>query len=225
MSDDDYDRALENFLDHKMRQDREAIIANWSENDRAEFLSLIDIADLIWEAGHEAPALDADPIAAMLGLIPDPQVSLDSRALSRARKRARLKPSDIAERLMAHGWNVGVRDVFRWEVQSAMDVSPALIRAIADVIGAKSEQLIADQRTPEELHATLSISQSPRFESLVSRWSRLQGMSHALASSALQSRMLATVHRGDRPNEEQMLRSLDALITALEEGQHPKNGS
>ena len=154
---DDYDPALENFLDHKGRQDREAITANWPERDRAEFHSLIDVADLIWEAVHEAPALDADPTAAMLGLIPDPQVSLDSRALSRARKRAHMKPSEIAERLMARGWEVGVRDVFRWENQSAMDVSPALIRAIAEVIGATSEQLIADQRTPEELQVTFSV--------------------------------------------------------------------
>ena len=71
---DDYDPALENFLDHKGRQDREAITANWPERDRAEFHSLIDVADLIWEALHEAPALDADPTAAMLGLIPEHEV-------------------------------------------------------------------------------------------------------------------------------------------------------
>lgn len=225
MNNDDYDRTLEKLLDQKTRQDREAAIAHLSESDRAELLSAVDVADLIWEAGHDAPALDADPIAAMLGLIPDPQIRLSARALSRARRGARLKPSDIAERLMARGWDVGTRDVFRWENQSAADVSPALISAIAEVIGAVSEQLIEHQSALDETHINLSIVQSPRFQSLVNRWSRLQGMSHALASSALQSRMLATVHRGNRPDEEQMLQSLDALITALEEGRHPKNGS
>jgi hypothetical protein len=225
MTDNDYDRVLERFLDHKGSQDRAVNIDDWSENDRAELLSLIDVSDLIWEAGHGAPPLDSDPIAAMLGLVPDPRVGLDSRALSRARKRAHMKPSDISERLVARGWDVGTRDLFRWENQPAVDVSPALIRAIADVIGARPEQLIADQRASAEPQLTSSVLQSPRFEGLVSRWARLEGMSHALAASALQSRLLATVHRGDRPDEEQMLRSLDALITALEEGRNAKDES
>src|ERR1700674_5320284 len=108
MTKDERDRVLEAFLDSKSRRDVEASIANWSEEDRADFSSLTEVADLMWEAGHGAPPLNADPVAAMLGLIPDPQVGLDSRALSRARKNAKLKPSDISERLLARGWDVGV---------------------------------------------------------------------------------------------------------------------
>lgn len=43
-------------------------------------------------------------------------------------------------------------------------------------------------------------------------------MSRALAASALESRMRATIHRGDRPNADQLMQSLDALVTAVESG-------
>jgi hypothetical protein len=223
MTNDERDKVLEAFLDSKSRHDVEANTANWSEEDRADFASLIEVADLMWEAGHGAPPLNADPVAAMLGLIPDPQVSLDSSALSRARKNAKLKPSDISERLLARGWDVGVRDVFRWENHTPSDVAPALIRAIADVIGVRPEQLTTDRGPSDERAAFSSMVKSPRFEGLVSRWARLQGMSRSLAYSALQSRLLATVHRGDRPDEEQMLQSLDALITAMEKERNSRH--
>ena len=225
MTKDERDRILETFLDAKSHRDVEASIADWSEEDRADVASLIEVADLMWEAGHGAPPLNADPVAAMLGLIPDPRIGLDSGALSRARRRAKLKPSDVAERLLARGWDVGARDVFRWENQTRSDVVPALIRAIAEVVGVGPEQLTIDRASSAERDAFSSIVNSPRFEGLIDRWARLQGMSRSLAASALQSRMLATVHRGDRPDEEQTLRSLDALITALEKEQNPEHGS
>ncbi len=225
MTEDDRDRILEVFLDSKSRRDVEADIADWSEEDRADFASFIEVADLMWEVGHGAPPLNADPVAAMLGLIPDPRIGLDSGALSRARKNAKLKPSDIAERLHARGWDVGARDVFRWENQTQSDVGPALIRAIAEVIGVGPEQLTTDGGSSAEREAFSSVFSSRRFEALVDRWARLHSMSRSLAASALQSRMLATVHRGDRPDDEQMLESLDALISALEKEQGPKRGS
>jgi transcriptional regulator with XRE-family HTH domain len=225
MTKDERDKVLETFLDSKSHRDVGANIADWSDEDRADFASLIEVADLMWEAGHGAPPLNADPVAAMLGLIPDPHIGLDSGALSRARKNAKLKPSDIAERLHARGWDVGARDVFRWENQTQSDVGPALIRAIAEVIGVRPEQLTTDRGSSAEREAFSSIFNSRRFQALVDRWARLQSMSRSLAASALQSRMLTTVHRGDRPDQEQMLQSLDALITALEKERNRKHGS
>lgn len=224
MTSEERDRILQDFLESKSHHDIESDIAASPESNRAEIASLIEVADLLWEAAHDAPPLEADPVAAMLGLIPDPHVGLDSRAMSRARKNAKLKTSDVAERLRARGWDIAVRDVFQWENQKLSHVAPALITAIAEVIGVLPDQL-TDQASSTGTQAFAATIQSARFESLVRRWSRLQGVSHALASSALQSRMLATVHRGDRPDEDQMLQSLDALIAAMEEGQYPSHGA
>lgn len=224
MTNEERDRILQDFLESKSHHDIESDIAASPKSNRAEIASLIEVADLLWEAAHDAPPLEADPVAAMLGLIPDPHVGLDSRAMSRARKNAKLKTSDVAERLRARGWDIAVRDVFQWENQKLSHVAPALITAIAEVIGVRPDQL-TDQASSTGTQAFAATIQSARFESLVRRWSRLQGVSHAFASSALQSRMLATVHRGDRPDEDQMLQSLDALIAAMEEGQNPSHGA
>lgn len=225
MTNEERDRILQDFLESELRHDVESVIAAWPESNRAEIASLMEVADLLWEAGHDAPPLEADPVAAMLGLIPDPHVGLDSRAMSRARKNAKLKTSDVAERLRTRGWDIAVRDVFQWENQTLSHLAPALIRAIAEVIGVLPEQLTVDRGSSAGSQVFASTIQSARFENLVRRWARLQGVSHALASSALQSRMLATVHRGDRPDEEQMLQSLDSLIAAMEEGQNPNHGA
>lgn len=118
MTNEERDRILQDFLESKSHHDIESDIAASPESNRAAIASLMDVADLLWEAGHGAPPLEADPVAAMLGLIPDPHVALDSRAMSRARKNAKLKTSDVAERLRTRGWDIAVRDVFQWETQA-----------------------------------------------------------------------------------------------------------
>jgi hypothetical protein len=57
---------------------------------------------------------------------------------------------------------------------------------------------------------------SSAFQALVARWARVQGVSIALANSQLESRMMATVYRGDRVDPDQMLDSLEALVRARE---------
>jgi len=189
-----------------------------SKEDRAEVESLIEVADLLWEAGHGAPPLESDPVAAMLGLIPDPRCALDPKALARARKNARLKSGELADRLVARGWDIQVRDVYRWENQSAADVAPALIQAIAEETNTSVDRLTKSREAAAEYEAIAAVTYSSRFERLVERWARIQGVSRALAASALESRMLATVHRGDRPDADQLMQSLDALVTAIESG-------
>lgn len=138
MTNEDRDRILQDFLDSRSHKDIESFTADWPEPNRTEIASLIDVAELLWEAGHEAPPLEADPVAAMLGLIPDPRLGLDPRAMSRARKNAKLKPSDIAGRLQTRGWDIAVRDVFfQWENQTDANVAPALIKAISEALASR----------------------------------------------------------------------------------------
>lgn len=188
-----------------------------TELTEEEVASLVDVADLLWEAIRGAPPLDSDPVAAMLGLVADPDCALDPKALTRVRKNAGLTVSQLADRLAARGWEVQARDVFRWENQSSTEVVPALIAAIAEEIDTAMERLTrasgAATAEPEWLAA---VTETPAFQKLVERWVKLQGVPQALAVSALESRMNATVHRGSRPDAKQLLQSLDALVTALE---------
>lgn len=183
-----------------------------------------DVADLLWETAHGAPALSIDPVAALLGLVPDSKRALDGKSLARARKRAGLTVGQLALRLEARGWEVQSKDVFRWETRSTADVAPAVINAIAEETGAQVDTLLLTAASrSDESKAVAHVKQSSAFQALVDRWAALQSMSRDLAESALESRMLATVHRGDNPDTDQMLQSLESLVATMEtrEGKRP----
>ena len=181
-----------------------------------EATQLRRMADLLWDSVHGAPPLQQDPVAAMLGLVPDSNLALDASKLIRICKRARLEPSSLAARLSARGWQVQPRDVFRWQTGSTSDVSPALIAAIADEAGVQIEELTARDAAEPARSALAGLVKSSAFQALVARWARVQGVSIALANSQLESRMMATVYRGDRVDPDQMLDSLEALVRARE---------
>lgn len=177
---------------------------------------MLDTADLLWEAAHGAPPMGQDPVAAMLGLVPDSSRSLDARALKRAMHAAGLKPSSLAARLTQRGWEVAPRDVFDWQARGNAAVPPALIQSIAEVVGAKADDLTIDRGEAPAHQELQSLISSPAFSALAERWARLRGTSVALGASALEARLAASVYRGSRPSDEQMLASLAELVDALE---------
>ncbi|MGV9752696.1 hypothetical protein [Nocardia farcinica] len=223
MSEYERDKALEFLLDERTGNaagERPVL----DPEDADEVQSLLAAIDLVTGAVRAAttpevvvPPLEEDRIAALLGLIPDPDYSLDSAALKRARKKAGLSAGDLATRLAAREWKVSVADVFRWETRSAPDVSPALIRAIAEETGVDSDSLIIDQAAAPESDAVAAVMASTDFDELVTRWAQSRGTSPALARTTLKSRMLTAVHRGEKPDAAQMLRTLAAFVDAHEE--------
>lgn len=215
MTNDKRDEVIAQFLETRPRPVT-GDIPGLNDEQRAEVQPLLEVAELLWEAGHGAPPLEDDPVAAMLGLVPDPRYTLDREAFTRAWRNAKLKPSLLAERLRARGWEVQTGDVFRWQSQSTADVSPALIKAIAEETGTDPDHLTVSRQESGELEVLSALSRLPQFTSLVQRWMRVQGTSSGLAASTLRSRALATVHRGDRPDAEQLLASLEALVAAME---------
>lgn len=92
-----------------------------------------------------------------------------------------------------------------------------MVQAIADILGARVDDLISAPSSaslPDHLGA---VRAHPLFEQLVARWSQARRVSRAVAAATLESRMLATVHRGEHPDTEQLLRSLDALVASVEQ--------
>lgn len=181
-----------------------------------EAVELLDIANLLWEAAHSAPPLEHDPVAAMLGLVPDSSRSLSDGALKKAMQASGLKPSALAERLSERGWEVVTRDVFNWQTRSDASAPPALIQAIAEITGTTADRLTVDRGESPARQALQSVTASPTFKALAERWARLRGTTLNLGASALEARLAASVFRGEVPSEEQMLASLEALVEALE---------
>lgn len=215
------DRLLEQLLEEPPGPRREQMLTRLDGDQREQVRALLDAGDLVWEAAHTAPPLEEDPVAAMLGVVPDPGFQLDAAALVRACKASSVKPTALAARLSARGWQVDTTDVFRWQTRAAPDVPPALIKAIAEEVRIDPDRLVAKaEPKPNTLRAVAEdVAATPRFRDLAQRFAQIQRMSPTMAVSALQSRMLATVHRGDEPDKAQMLASVEELVRALEANQ------
>jgi transcriptional regulator with XRE-family HTH domain len=184
--------------------------------DNSELEDLVEVADLLWEAGQGAPPLQDDPIAAMLGLVPDPNQALDPKALKSARMKAGLSPSQLAQRLTERGWEVNQAKVAGWEGRSSDEVHPALIKAIAEETQTSIDRLTTKREATSHGKTIAAVVRSDRFADLKARWARLRGVPSEMAESMLVSRMNAAVHRGDHPSEEQLLANLEALLGAIE---------
>ena len=179
---------------------------------------MLEIDDLVWAASHGAPPLQSDPVAAMLGLVPDASFRLDSTAFTQLCSRQGVKPTALAARLQSRGWKVEAADLFRWRTSVASDVSPALIRVIGEELGVSPDDLIAPPAAQRAVLDTVAerVTATKRFSDLVQRFALAQRISPSMANTMLRTRMLATVQRGDEPEVEQMLESLEVLVRAHE---------
>jgi transcriptional regulator with XRE-family HTH domain len=215
MSSDETNEEVAEVLD--ARNGRSALSAsNIHGGQHSEIRGLLEAADLAWESQQSAPPLAADPIAAMLGLVPDPDMELDGKALTAARKRAGLTVSDLAARLTVRGWEVSSKDLFAWESGRNAPQVAALINALAEEVGADADGLRRRAGEDPERVRLAAIVASPAFKGLAERWARVQSTTLALATSALESRMLVAVHRGGAPDAEVLLESLEAMVSAVE---------
>jgi hypothetical protein len=216
MTEHDKDAAIAKALDVAVG-DRQAEIDALPPAERDDANSLLEVADLLWTHAHGAPPLQQDSVAAMLGLVPDASRALDPEGLRSALSSAGLKVSELAELLSARGWQITTRDAFNWRAGHVTDVAPALIQAIAEATRSRPERLTA--RSKGAARGDLAdIVALPRFQGLAERWAALMHTSLGLASSALESRLAATVYRGDTPDAEQLLSTLETVVDHLEAG-------
>lgn len=213
---EDRDAAVEAAIDRHV-EGRRLAPEELDEDQRGEIEALLEVADLLWEEAHGAPALADDPVAAMLGLVPDPARSLNPQALARVTKSARMKASGLAQALTDRGWQVSEGDVFNWQTRGSQAVSPALIQAIAEITGSTIDSLTVDLGAAPSSSELRAVTETAKFKELVVRWTRMRRISEDLAISALTARLATSVHRGVQPDGDQMLDSLEALVDALEE--------
>jgi len=183
---------------------------------RPDLRGMLEAADVAWASQQGAPPLDEDPVAAMLGLVPDAGMTLDAKALATARKSAGLSISALAGKLARRGWGVTTRDIFAWERGNNLPSTPALINALAVEVGLDASRLRRPAQMDPERVRLAALVHSPAFENLAKRWAKIQGTTVPLAASALESRVLIAVHRGGAPDTVVLLDSLEALIGAVE---------
>lgn len=217
MKDQDKNELLERLLTKPPHQ-RQGLIEELelTEEERAELESLAKIADDIWISAHGAPPLEEDRTAALLGLIPNEIAVLDGKRLSAARKKSRLKISELATRLQSRGWKVSTSEVFAWERGNTASVSPALIDAISHIVGTSVDQLISSASQGND-HLTMiqRLRSHPDFKELVRQWAKIKNLSLPSAEIMLGSQVANTVHRGNKPDLEQDIALLKELVNLL----------
>jgi hypothetical protein len=217
------DPRFEALVDEYVRTGKMPALDNLDQPSREEAESLLHVAEMIWELGSGAPALEADPVAAELGLVPDPNRALDSRALKAAMNKAGLRASDVASRLKRREWEVETRDVFAWTSRGGLDVPPALVRALAEILNTSAQRLTSERRPTSLEEALRELVQTPAFESLAQRWALIQRSSLAAARATLAARVPAAVNRGSHPDLDQMLASLAEVVSISEMNQRDQD--
>lgn len=187
------------------------------ESDLAEVRKLGELADAVWAAAHGAPPLEKDQTAALLGLVPDPAARLDGKSFSQLRKRGGFKIDEVAKKLASSGWEVTTKDVFLWERGNTDSVSPALIQELSRMLGLPMDRLVERREVAEgKPERSKQLREHPRFQDLSQRWARIRQIPVEVAESMLCARIAATVHRGDVPDVEQNIASLEALVRTFE---------
>jgi hypothetical protein len=228
---DEQDR-MSRLVSERARNPRMPAPDDVTPDEWAQVVRLAAVEAALFDHAHGAPALEHDPVAAMLGLVPDPNLSLAGSALKRARTRAGLKVSEVARALTEEGWDITTAEVARWESHTGTVLAPVLLQSVAAsvsssvesittkaIVATKSAGAVGGSASERAIDAVMATS---AFQELTRRFARVQGLSRTVAASTLRSRALATVHRGDEPDAAQWLKTLDAFVTALESREHPK---
>lgn len=221
MNDEPFEERLAEWVTVRALHPSMPAPAGVSAEEWAEVGRLADIENALFDDAHGAPPLHEDPVAAFLGLVPDPHLSLDQKAFTQARKNAGVAASALAQALQARGWEVTTGDVVRWQSKSAVEVSPALLKAIADELRTSIDDLTTDRSTSTNAEVLEQVTRTPAFAALVARFAAVRRIPQSVAASTLRSRAVATVHRGDVPSPQQWLASLEAFVSALEERNEP----
>jgi hypothetical protein len=110
---------------------------------------------------------------------------------------------------------VSAADVTRWQSQAPTDLTPALLAAVANELHTEIETIT--DRAPAKPDWLIAATATRRFANLSARWARMKSLSLPTASLALESRLVATVHRGDRPETDDLLEALDTFVSTLEQ--------
>lgn len=206
---------VERVLDMPLGPERDTAIESLSDREQTLIAEQERLDTLIRDSLLAAPPLASDPVAALLGLIPDPSMQLDSAQFAKLCKKRGAKPNALATALRNRGWQIDASDVFRWQTGSTSDAHPALIKAVAELLDASTSDLIASSASVLD-RVTATVMETRQFENLAKRLATAQHTTVEMARSALGSRMLAVVHRGDEVEPNQMLQSLETLVAALE---------
>ncbi len=158
-------------------------------------------------APEQVPVRADDPVALMLGLVPDPAVVVNGRKLAAARKRARLDLGQLVDRLRTRGWDVTTQEGLQWEF-GHLQLPPALITAIAEELSIEDDALLTTPPAPRR-HEDLFDDQ--RIQAFIADWAAEAGVEPDLLRERASATLAGAAHRNRTGGSAEAL--LDVLRT------------
>ena len=156
-------------------------------------------------AAAQVPVRADDPVALLLGLVPDPAVVVNGRKLAAARKRARLDLGQLVDHLRARGWDVTTQQGLQWELGQPQ-LPPALIAALAEELSVEDDALLAAPSTRRE-HTDLFDNQ--RIQAFITDWAAEAGIEPDLLRERTSATLAGAAHRNRTAG------SIEALLDVL----------
>ncbi|WP_410617097.1 hypothetical protein [Amycolatopsis sp. lyj-109] len=151
------------------------------------------------------PVRHDDPVALMLGLVPDPGVLVDGRKLAAARKRSQLDLRQLVARINARGWDVTMAEAFKWEIGSPA-LAPALITAIAEELSVGDDALLTAVQPTGGID---DLFDDQRIQAFLSDWAAEAGVQLAELRQRATSTLAGAAHRNRTGG------SVEALLAVL----------
>ncbi|WP_349899215.1 hypothetical protein [Parafrigoribacterium soli] len=213
MNDEQKADALDLLLADPPRRARILDELGATAEERAELVELAEIADAAWLSTRHTPPIASDPIAAMLGVVPTPGVAIDPARFKRARLKSDVSVSQLRDTLTSRGWHVSNADIASWQTRTGIELLPALLQDLGHAMRASLDDF-TEVRAGEAATLHAELRNSDWFVALVDQWQHLRHTPRSIAEAQLLSRAAATVHRGEKPNVEQIRELLEHVAAS-----------
>jgi len=230
--DERFTTLVEAYIAHLEGQGPPPSLDHLDPDTRREARSVFRAITATWHSDIDLPSLEDDPVAQALGFTLAPTttlpptsrlashaapdtVVLSGTKIAAARRRSRLKPSEVTRQLHAAGVQVEANWVFRVEGAPATTIPEPIAAALAQILGVTILALTASAGDQVDPFAAWLYSSD--FDAEIRSWARQQGR-RDLSEIAQQARdhLLAVAKRSSGEGErDQWASMLHAVLDEL----------
>ncbi len=212
---DPVDDLVDRYLDHLDRGQPPPAAEEFPEIDRAEATAALGWLRDLWRTATPAyavPDLTDDPVAARLGLVPQPQVTVAGPVVAAARRRRGLDLAGLAATVGEHGTTISIRDLSRLERNPAAAVPAWTAQALAAALRVPVDALRPADARPDDRGLSAFLV-SAAFHDEVFGWAdRHAREPQAVAARARQQLRSVRFRGGKEGSPEQWLSLLRSIL-------------
>jgi hypothetical protein len=217
-----FSALVEAYITHLEGRGPAPSLDDLSPDARQEASNVFRALHATWRSEADLPAFEDDPVAQALGFIParpaTPSsartVLVSGQKVSAARRRAQIKPSEVARRLNQAGIDANANWVFQIERVAVTELAAPAAAALAAALGATPEMITANDGDRTDPFTRWLFSTD--FQTEVHRWARQQGRDPTGLADTARRQLLTAARRSSGEGEQgQWLVTLRAVLEEL----------